>query len=227
MKILFLYLTVLIIFAYLANDRGRASRPETWEYRGQYFYGYRPKPNSGRRRAARLLAAGLPLLLAPLLSIIFSFPVVIPVAQMTAVTTGASLPGTLGAPLFGRRRKRRNVEPPPYSLERKARLKELEVVSDYLHQIKPAKISPTWHNSKNCLLGHMLNNEFIPKPFKKRLKAAATHGRRNTGQCNKFFCNYVDNNWDFTSTYPHSQAKSSAELSNGPQKISSHPSLQG
>ncbi|GIY07813.1 uncharacterized protein CEXT_315381 [Caerostris extrusa] len=42
------------------NDRGREVRPETWEYRGQYFYGYRPKPNSGRRRAARLLAAGLP-----------------------------------------------------------------------------------------------------------------------------------------------------------------------
>ncbi|GFV97564.1 uncharacterized protein TNCV_2040721 [Trichonephila clavipes] len=152
MKILFPYLTLLIIFAYLANDRGRASRPETWEYRGQYFYGYRPKPNSGRRRAARLLAAGLPLLLAPLLSIIFSFPVVIPVAQMTAVTTGASLPGTLGAPLFGRRRKRRRVEPPSYSPERKARLKELEVVSDYLHQVHPYHHASLSCNVKKSLV---------------------------------------------------------------------------
>ncbi|GFT44303.1 uncharacterized protein NPIL_532861 [Nephila pilipes] len=246
------------------NDRGRAVRPETWEYRGQYFYGYRPKPNSGRRRAARLLAAGLPLLLAPLLSIIFSFPVVVPVAQMTAVTTGAALQGPLGAPIFGRRRRRRRVDPPPYSPERKARLKELEVVSDYLHQVNYDEnqqsrvmvnylqcnglLSPDDHclerlscefgdpaNEKapqlertvtSILLGHMLNNEFIPKPFKKRLKAAATHGRHNTGQCNKFFCNYVDNNWDFTSTYPHSQEKP-AEFSSGPQAIPAHPSIQG
>ncbi|GIY07811.1 uncharacterized protein CEXT_315361 [Caerostris extrusa] len=55
---------------------------------------------------------------------------------------------------------------------------------------------------KGTLLGHMLDNEFIPKPFKKRLKAAATHGRHNSGKCGKFFCHYVDNNWDFTSTYP-------------------------
>ncbi|GIY23454.1 uncharacterized protein CDAR_456071 [Caerostris darwini] len=223
------------------NDRGREVRPETWEYRGQYFYGYRPKPNSSRRRAARLLAAGLPLLLAPLLSILFSFPVVIPVAQMTAVTTGAALPGQFGVPAFGRRRKRRRrAEPLQKSPERTARLKELEVVTDYLQQVNYDEkqqsrvmvnylqcnglLSPDDHclerlscefgdpaNEKapelertvtSILLGHMLDNEFIPKPFKKRLKAAATHGRHNSGKCNKFFCHYVDNNWDFTSTYP-------------------------
>ncbi|XP_055954056.1 uncharacterized protein LOC129989523 isoform X1 [Argiope bruennichi] len=236
------------------NDRGRAVRPETWEYRGQYFYGFRPRPNSGRRRAARLLAAGLPLLLAPLLSILFSFPVVIPVAQMTAVTTGATFPGH-----YGRRRRRKRSEPPPYSQEKAARLKELEVVTDYLHQVNYDEkqqsrvmvnylqcnglLSPEDHclerlscefgdpaNEKapelertvtSILLGHMLGNEFIPKPFKKRLKAAATHGRHNSGKCNKYFCHYVDNNWDFTSTYPQSSGNPE-DIDHGEQEI--HPS---
>ncbi|KAF8793921.1 hypothetical protein HNY73_001950 [Argiope bruennichi] len=142
------------------NDRGRAVRPETWEYRGQYFYGFRPRPNSGRRRAARLLAAGLPLLLAPLLSILFSFPVVIPVAQMTAVTTGATFPGH-----YGRRRRRKRSEPPPYSQEKAARLKELEVVTDYLHQgktlsCKVAYKIPPLHaiSNKGCHNGRTSRN---------------------------------------------------------------------
>ncbi|XP_015914560.1 uncharacterized protein [Parasteatoda tepidariorum] len=220
------------------NDRGRV-KPETWEYRGQYFYGFRPRPNSSRRRAARILAAGLPLLLAPLLSIIFSFPVVVPVAQMTTITGPLA-----GAPIYGKKRKRRGTQrfgmPPPS--DKAARMKELEIVSSYLHQVEydEKQQSRVMVNYLQCngllgtedhclerlscefgdpanedapelertvtsiLLGHMLNNEFIPRPFKKRLKAAAVHGRSNSGQCNKYFCHYVDNNWDYTATYPQS-----------------------
>lgn len=105
-----------------ANSRGRVVRPESWEYRGQYFYGYRPRPNSSRRRAARLLAAGLPLLLAPLLSIIFSFPVVVPVTQMVSYGVQQQQAG------FGGRRRKREAA-------KEAKLKELQVVSDYLHQV--------------------------------------------------------------------------------------------
>ncbi|KFM60298.1 hypothetical protein X975_10076, partial [Stegodyphus mimosarum] len=126
-----------------ATDRGRNVRPETWEYRGQYFYGYRPKPNSGRRQAARLLAAGLPLLLAPLLSIIFSFPVVVPVGQTmtTTMLTGSPLsnPFFNRPPTWGRRRKRRRAEaaegPQPVPSDKIARMKELEIVASYLHQV--------------------------------------------------------------------------------------------
>ncbi|XP_054706715.1 uncharacterized protein LOC129216525 [Uloborus diversus] len=234
-----------------ATERGRNVRPETWEYRGQYFYGYRPRANAGRRQTARLLAAGLPLLLAPLLSIIFSFPVVIPIAQMTGLN-GGFFGGTNyahGTTQWGRRRRKRGaggprmrnpnhrMPPPP---EKAAKLKELEVVANYLQQVDydEKQQSRVMVNYLQCngllgtddhclerlscefgdpanenapelertvtsiLLGHILNNEFIPRPFIRRIKSAAVHGRNNSGTCNKYFCHYVDNNWDFTSTYP-------------------------
>ncbi|KAG8190226.1 hypothetical protein JTE90_011947 [Oedothorax gibbosus] len=218
-----------------SNSRGRVVRPESWEYRGQYFYGYRPRPNSGRRRAARLLAAGLPLLLAPLLSILFSFPVVVPVTQMTTFGIQQMQQG-------GRRRKREAAK--------EARMKELRVVSDYLHQVdydeqQQARVMVNYlqcngllgtddhclerlscefgdpaneqapeleRTVTSILLGHLLNNDFIPQPFKKRLKSAAQHGRHNTGQCKKFFCHYVDNNWDYASM--HAQPGTETDYAN-------------
>lgn len=79
------------------------------------------------------------------------------------------------------------------------------------------------------LLGHMLNNEFIPKPFKKRLKSAAVYGRNNSNKCNKYFCHYVDNNWDYTSVYPEEINKVASTVpkykNHAPPKISRpHPS---
>lgn len=130
------------VISFPAGVRGRNVRPETWEYRGQYFYGYKPKANSGRRQAARLLAAGLPLLLAPLLSIIFSFPVLVPVAQTTTVTTGATTLNTpLRPPWVGKRRRKRRLARYPMRHEQQQqkdkvnKMRELEVVANYLHQV--------------------------------------------------------------------------------------------
>ncbi|XP_023228911.1 uncharacterized protein LOC111629260 [Centruroides sculpturatus] len=189
----------------------RRKRPEVWEYRGQYFYGFR---RNQRERRTRLLVATLPILLAPLLSLIFTLPVILPMAVQPLL------------PSVNSGRKKRATQPPIGNRE-----EEIKSVAHYLHKVRydenqqgrlvanylqcnglldpedhcMERLSCEFADPKNAhapelektvtsiLLGHILKNPFIPQTFKKRLKLSAIYGTRRQGQCNRFFCAHMDN----------------------------------
>lgn len=186
-------------------------RPEVWEYKGQYFYGFRRNQNE---KKTRLLIAGLPILLAPLLSLIFSLPVILPVAMQPLLTTVSSGRKKRGTKTLASSNKQEEIKSVAHYLH-KVRYDESQqgrLVANYLqcnglldadeHCLE--RLSCEFADPKNAdapdlektvtsiLLGHILKNPFIPQNFKKRLKQAAVYGTRHEGQCNRFFCAHMD-----------------------------------
>ncbi|XP_076327912.1 uncharacterized protein LOC143234429 isoform X2 [Tachypleus tridentatus] len=92
---------------------GYDKKPEVWEYHGVYNYGFRSKKKKfGATKGALLALAGVPLLMAPLLSLLF-----IPTLTIPAVTVTAG-------------RRKRNVQE-----TRLAKESEIQAIADFLKKV--------------------------------------------------------------------------------------------
>ncbi|XP_022235847.1 uncharacterized protein LOC111083550, partial [Limulus polyphemus] len=188
---------------------GYNKKPEVWEYHGTYNYGFRSKKKKfGATKGALLALAGVPLLLAPLLSLLF-----IPALTIPTITVAAG-------------RRKRSVK-----VTHLAKESEIQAVADYLKKVHysatqqetvmaeylqcngmlsrrdhclerlACEFSDPLNNDApelertvcSILLRHLLKNHYIPDSFKKRLKRAARYSRRHSGRCNdRFFCERLD-----------------------------------
>ncbi|XP_022255799.1 uncharacterized protein LOC111088886 [Limulus polyphemus] len=213
-----------------ANDEySYHKKPETWEYHGSYYYGFRPKKkNFKAKKAAAIALAGIPILLAPLLGLLIA-PAALTIPTVT-VTAGAA----------GRKRRRRYAEE-----SEKERVQEIQAVASYLQKIHYdtdqqetmmanylrcsgmldkndhclEKLACEFSNPVNrrspeieltvssILLGHLLRSKHIPMEFKARLKAAARFGRNFSGGCDVYVCEKIQSLIDENTAFQQDQLR--------------------